>query len=105
MPYPLDLTGLQVTDGRERASDQNRRQRGGEDETRRITTHIVDECGRTGDVAAHDTEGLGQRALNHGWTMEHAITLGDTGAARSVKPDRVDLVEIGNGAVAVSDIA
>jgi hypothetical protein len=43
--------------------------------------------------------------LNHGGAKEDAITLGDTGAPRSVKPDRVDLVQIGDGTVAVSDVA
>ena len=37
--------------------------------------------------------------------MEHVITLGDTGAARSIKSDRMGLADIRDGAVPISDIA
>jgi hypothetical protein len=37
--------------------------------------------------------------------VHHPVALGDAGAARAVEADRVDLVEVCHGAVAVGEVA
>ena len=82
-----------------------RRQCRGKDEAGRKASHEVAERGRGRDVAADDAEGLRQRAFDHGEPVAQAFALGDAAAARPVETDSVYLVEVGHGAVRVSDVA
>jgi len=51
------------------------RQGCGEDEARRETAQKVDQFSRTGDIAAHESEGLGQCSLDCSQAMREAVTL------------------------------
>src|SRR5665213_1980503 len=68
-------------------------QRRGENETRRVGAHGVDDDAARRDVAAECAEGLGERALDDVDAIHDAFTLGDAAAARAVHADGVDLVE------------
>ena len=57
------------------------------------------------DVAAEAAERLGERAFEHVDAVHDAVALGDAAAARAVHADRVDLVDIGHGAVLLGEIA
>jgi hypothetical protein len=86
-------------------ADQHRRQRGREDEARRVAANAVDDGLVGRDIAAHYAEGLAQRALDDGDTVGHGVTLGNTAAAWSIHPDRMDLVEIGQRIIFICEIA
>ena len=101
----LPVRGLQVADRGGRGRADRRRQRGGEDEARRIGAHGVDDLGLAGDIAAEAAERLGQRAFEHVDAVHDAVALGDAAAARAVHADRMHLVDIGHGAVALGEIA
>ena len=96
---------LEVADAGERAGDQHRRQRGGEDEARRIAADAVDDRRVGGDIAAHHAERLAQRALDDRHPVGDPVALRNAAAARAVHADRMDLVEIGQRAVAVGEVA
>ena len=105
VPSPQRAVGLEVAHAGQRPADHRRRQRGREDEAGRDRAHRVDQRRRARDVAAHAAERLRQRPLDHGEPRHLAMRLGDAAAARTVQPDRVHLVEIGHGAVALGEIA
>src|SRR5881394_1377410 len=56
-------------------------------------------------IAAVAAERLGQRALEDVDAMHDAVAFGDAAAARAVHADRMNLVDIGHGAVALGEIA
>ena len=58
-----------------------------------------------GDIAAEAAERLGERAFQHVDAVHDAVALGDAAAARAVHADRMDLVDIGHGAVFLGEIA
>ncbi len=60
---------------------------------------------RAGDVAAHDAEGLAERAFDDGEAVHQAFALGNAAAARAVHADGMHFVEIGHRAVLVGEIA
>ena len=63
----IDLARLEVPHAGERAGRDARRQGGREDEARREAADDSRPAPRrTGDVAAHHAEGLGERPLDHG---------------------------------------
>ena len=66
-----------------------------------MAAHGIDEGGGARDVAAHDAEGLGERALDHRDAVRLAVALGDAAAARAVEADGMHLVEIGERTVAL----
>ena len=101
----LPLRGLQMPDRRRGRGADRRRQRGGEDEARSIGADRIDQRGASRDIAAEAAEGLGERAFDHVDAVHGAVARGDAGAARAVHADRMDLVEIGHGAVAIGKIA
>src|SRR5581483_5658297 len=68
-------------------------------------THSVDEGRRSGNIAAHAPEGLGQRAFDDGQAVRLAVALADASAARAVETDRMYFVEIGHGTIAFCEIA
>ena len=94
-----------MPDRRRGRGTDRRRQSGGEDETRSIGTHRIDQRGASRDVAAEAAERLGERAFDHVDPVHGAVARGDAGAARAVHADRMHLVEIGHGAVAIGHIA
>ncbi len=101
----LPVRGLEVADrGRCGRTDRGR-QRRREDEARSVGADRVDDLGIAGDVAAEAAEGLGERAFQHVDAMHDAVALGNTAAARTVHADRMDLVDIGHGAVFLGEIA
>src|SRR5207237_6561876 len=79
----LDLALLQMTDRGERAGGQRRRQRGCEDEPRRMAAQEIDERRRSRDVAGDRTEGLAESALDHGRAIHDPVALRDADAARA----------------------
>ena len=82
-----------------------RRQSGCEDEARGVGTNCVDKGGASGDVASHAAEGLGQRSFDYVHAVHGMVTRGDSCAARAIHANRMDLVEIGHGAVSLGEIA
>ena len=58
-----------------------------------------------GDVAAHDAEALGERAVDDVDAVHDAVALGDAAAARAIEADGMDLIEIGQGAILLGEIA
>ena len=97
--------GLEVAHRGRRRRRHRRGQGGGEDEAGRVGAHRVHHRPRAGDVAADHAERLAQRALDHIDPVHDPVALGDAGAARAIHADRVHLVEIGHGAVALGEIA
>ena len=82
-----------------------RRQRGGEDEARRIRANGVDHVGAAGDVTAERAEGFRKRAFQHVDPVHLAIARADAGAARAVHADRMHLVAIGHRIVLFGEVA
>ncbi|MPL74811.1 hypothetical protein SDC9_20630 [bioreactor metagenome] len=87
--------GLEEGDRGGGARGDHRRQRGGEDEARRIGAQRVHHLRRARDIAAEDAKGLTERAVEDVDAAHLAQLLGDAGAARAIHADRVHLVEIG----------
>ena len=94
-----------MADRGQRAGGDGRRQRGGEDEARRVGADRVAAGGARGDVAAHHAEGLGQRAVDDVDAVHDAVAFGDAAAARAVQADGMHLVEIGQRAVLLGEVA
>ena len=99
MALALPVRLLQVPDRRDDARADRRRQRGGEDEARRIGAHRVDHVLARRDVAAEAAERLGERAFEHVDAMHLPFARADAAAARAVHADRMHLVAIGHRAV------
>jgi hypothetical protein len=57
------------------------------------------------DIAAHDAERLAERAFDHRHAVRDLVTLRNAAAAGAVHADGVDLVEIGDRAVFVGEVA
>ena len=72
----LPVRSLEVADRRGRRGADRRRQRGREDEARRIGAHRVDQRGAARDIAAEAAERLGERALDHVDAVHGAVALG-----------------------------
>ena len=81
-----------------------RGQGGGEDETRSVGTHRIDQCSASGDIAAKATEGLGQGAFDHVDSVHGAVARCDARTARAIHADGMDLVEIGHRAVSIGQV-
>ena len=94
-----------MPDRRHDARADRRRQRGREDEARRVGAHRVDQVRAARDVAAEAAEGLRERALEHVDAMHLALARADAAAARAVHADRVHLVAIGHRAVFFGEVA
>src|SRR6476620_3522041 len=94
-----------MPDRSKRAGNDGRCERSGEDEARRIRADGVAAGFACGDVAAHHAETLGKGAVNYVDTMHDAVPLGDAAAARAIKTDGVNLVEIGERVVHLGEIA
>ena len=77
----------------------------GKDESRRIGPHRIGHLGRGRDVAAQHTERLAQRTVDDVDAAHQPVTLGHAAAARAVHADGVHLVEIGERAEFVRQIA
>ncbi len=97
--------GPHVADRGERPGHDHRRQGGGEDEARGGGADEVDHLGTPGDVAAMRAEALGERPLDDIDPVRHAVALGHARPLRSVEAHRVHLVEIGERAVFLGEIA
>src|SRR5947209_4129963 len=104
MTIAFDLALLQVAYRGERAGGERRRQRGREDEARRMAAQEIDERRRARDVAADRAEGLSEGALDDGRAVHDTVALGNAAAAGAVKADGVYFVEIGHRAKALGDI-
>ena len=87
-----------------RGADRGR-QRGSEDEARRIGAHRIDHILAGCDVAAEAAERLGKRSLDHVDTSHCVVALADAAAARSVHADRVHFVAVSHRVVALGEIA
>ena len=104
MALALGVRRLEVTHRLAGASRQRRRDRGGENEAGGEAAHIVAQRLGSGDVAAHDAVGLGERALDHREAMAKILALGDAAAARAVHAHGMNLVQIRHGVVTLGDV-
>src|SRR5579862_8235910 len=82
-----------------------RRQCGGEDKAGRIGAHRVYQIALAGDVAAEAAERLRKCPLDNIDTAHNTVALGYPAAARTVHTDCVDLVDISESTIALSEIA
>src|ERR1700688_2364739 len=105
VPRPYRLVRLEVTYACECPCRDRRRQRRGENETRRMASEEIDECRRCSHITANDPHCLCQRALYCGDAVHQALAFGDSATPRSVQADGVHLVEIRHGAVALGHVA
>ncbi len=94
-----------MPDRRGGAGAHRRRQCGGENESRRVGAHRIDDVGTGRDIAAKAAERLRQRGFDHVNAVQGAFTRGDAGAAPTVHASRMDLVNIGHRAVALREVA
>ncbi len=101
----LEARRFEVADRRGGRGADRRWQRGREDEARSIAAHGVADRRTCRDIAAKAAECLRERTLEHVDTPHYALLLGHTAAPRAVHADRVHLVGISHGAIAVSEIA
>ena len=99
------VVGLEVTHAGERARGDRRRHRRRENEAGSVGADEIAHRRGAGNVAADHAERLGQRSLDHADAVHLAVAFGDTGAARPVHADRMDLVEEGHRAVLVGNVA
>jgi hypothetical protein len=104
-PSRSDAGCLEVPHAGERARHQHRRQARREDEARRVGADHVDDVAVGRDIAAHHADRLGQRALDDVDPVRHVVALRNPAAARAVHADGVDLVEIGEGAELLGQVA
>ncbi len=77
------------------------RQGGREDEGRRIAAHRVYEGGVARNIAAERAETLGECPFDDVDLRHHAGGLANASAARAIHADRMHLVNIGHGAIAL----
>src|SRR3546814_15275535 len=105
MAVALGRAEARVGNAGERAGGYRRRQRGGEDEAGGEAAHEVAESGGGGDIAAHHPESLAERALDDREAIHLPLALGDAAAVRAVEANGVHLVEVGQGAVLLGDLA
>ncbi len=98
------LLAFQHLHGLLRRGGERRRKRGREDERGRVGAHGVDDRGIRRDIAAQSAKALGERALDYVDAVHLAVAIGDAAAARAIKADGVNLVEIGHGVVARGEI-
>src|SRR5689334_7534720 len=82
-----------------------RAKRGRENETIGEAANDVDHERGAGNIAAHHTKRLGERALDQGHTVRYVIPLRNAATTRTVEADRVNLVEIGHGSVLFRNVA
>ena len=85
--------------------DQHRRQRGREDEARRIAADAVDDGAVGRDIATHDAERLAERALDNRQPVCDVVAFRNSAAMLPVHPDSMDFVEIGEGVILVGKVA
>ena len=101
----LPVRGFQMADRGRGSRADRRRQRGGEDEARRVGADGIDHFGAAGDIAAEAAEGLGEGAFENIDAMHDAVAFGNAAAARAVHADRMNFIDIGHGAVALGEVA
>ena len=94
-----------MLDRGERAGGDGRCQRGGEDEARCIRADRVAAGAARGDIAAHHAEALGEGAVDDVDAVHHAVAFGDAAAAWTVQADRMHLIEIGQRAIFLGEVA
>ncbi len=101
----LDAALFEVSDRCQYACDQNRADRGREDEARGIGPDAVDHAGIGGNVSAHHAECFAKCSFDNVDPVRGVVTLGYAATALTVHADRVDLVDIGEGVVFLGEVA
>mmetsp|Transcript_5140 Transcript_5140/g.9035 ORF Transcript_5140/g.9035 Transcript_5140/m.9035 type:complete len:430 (-) Transcript_5140:329-1618(-) len=99
------LIGLQMPDRGSRPRRHGGRDRGGEDETGRVAAHRVTHLFRSGDIAAMDTEGLAERAVDDVDAVHQAVALRHPCPARTVEADSMDFIQVGQRAEFIGEVA
>src|SRR5215469_12911496 len=89
----------------ERTGGDRRRQRTGKDEAWRMASNKIHERSRCSNIAADKPESLCERALYDGQSIGQPVSFGYSATPRAVKPDGVNLVQIGHGAIPLRDVA
>src|SRR5437764_2623500 len=105
MALALEARNLEVADSRGCRSTNGRRERGGENETRRIAAHRIDERGAPRDVTSQAAERLGQCSLDYVQPGHRALLLSLTTAAGAVHSHGMHLVRIRHGPVVLGQAA
>src|SRR5687767_3669480 len=105
MADALEGTRFQMADGSKRPGDDRGRERCRENEPRRERADRIAEVAGAGDVATHDAEALGERAVDDVDPVHDAVALGDATTARAIEADGVHLVEVGQGTILLSEVA
>ena len=101
----LKLARLEVANAGECAGGDRWRQRRREDEARGVGADRVAEVLAAGDVAAHNAETFGQRAVEDVDARGLAVAFGYAAAARAVHADGVHLVDVGERVILLGEVA
>src|SRR4030095_8063110 len=91
MAVALPLRRFEMPNRRGGCGTDSRRQRGGENESRRVRAHRIDDFGASRDVAAQTSERLRQRALDYVDAVRGPFPRGDAGATPAVHAGRMHL--------------
>src|SRR4051812_6274706 len=105
MTLALPLGGLEVLDRSRRCSADRRRQGRSEDKSGSIGTDCIDQIAAAGDIPAETSERLGKCAFNDVDAVHHTIARGHTRATRSIHPHRMNFIAVGQGTIALGQIA
>src|SRR5258706_2623587 len=94
-----------MPDGSERAGGQRRRERSRKDKAGSKRADEIDDVAVSGNVTAHDTESLCERAFDDVDTVHGTIACGNARTAGSVETDAMNFVEVSERAVFLRQIA
>src|SRR5258706_7860402 len=94
-----------MTDASDGTGSNRRRQRRRENEAGCEAADEVAKRSRSGDIPANDPESLCQGAFDDGQSVAQPLAFGDSAAVWAVKPDRMNFIEVGHGAISIGHIA
>src|SRR5262245_2000244 len=104
-PRPFDLAYFQMSNRGESTGGDCGRERCGKNEARRIRAEGVAAGSARSNIATHHAEALGEGAVDDVDAMHYAVALGDAAATRTVKANRMYLIEISQRAILLGKVA